>query len=236
MTAIPIRDKAFATVQVPASGRQRPWYAPYAQSDTEPSRTYAALKRTLDVAVTAVTLPVVLPLVAVCAVLVKLDSPGPVFFPQMRTGKGGKRFRMMKLRTMRPNAEELKQKYMHMNELTYPDFKIHDDPRMTRVGRFLRRSSLDELPQVLNILRGEMSLVGPRPTSFASSTYQTWHTARLELQPGLTGLWQVSGRNDLDFDDRVRLDIAYCRNRSLWLDLRILARTVGAVVTARGAA
>lgn len=236
MIAIPLRTKAFAAVQVPDSGRRRPWYARYAQADTGSSRTYVALKRTLDVAASAVTLPVVLPLVAVCAVLVKLDSPGPVFFPQMRTGKGGKRFRMMKLRTMRPNAEELKQQYMHMNELTYPDFKIQNDPRMTRIGRFLRRSSLDELPQVLNILRGEMSLVGPRPTSFASCTYQTWHTARLELQPGLTGLWQVSGRNDLDFDDRVRLDIAYCRNRSLWLDLRILARTVGAVVTARGAA
>jgi lipopolysaccharide/colanic/teichoic acid biosynthesis glycosyltransferase len=142
---------------------------------------------------------------------------------------------MYKLRTMYRDAEAFKQKYMHLNELTYPDFKISKDPRITRIGRWLRRSSLDELPQVLNVLRGDMSLVGPRPTSFASSTYKPWHTARLELKPGLTGLWQVSGRNDLDFDDRVRLDIAYWRNRCLWLDLQILARTFGAVLTARGA-
>ncbi len=236
MTSIPLRSQSNAATGVPYHTRRGPWYARPAHVAPGSDRAYPALKRALDVAATSVMLPVVLPLVAMCAVLVKLDSPGPMFFLQVRTGKGGRRFKMLKLRTMHANAEELKQQYMHMNELSYPDFKIHDDPRMTRIGRFLRRSSLDELPQVVNILRGEMSLVGPRPTSFASSTYKPWHTARLELQPGLTGLWQVSGRNDLDFDDRVRLDIAYWRHRSMWLDLRILARTVGAVVTARGAA
>jgi lipopolysaccharide/colanic/teichoic acid biosynthesis glycosyltransferase len=142
---------------------------------------------------------------------------------------------MYKLRTMVKNAEELKEKYMHLNLLTYPDFKIANDPRITRVGRFLRKTSLDELPQIFNVLRGDMTLVGPRPTSFKASTYSLWHTTRLELKPGLTGLWQVGGRNELDFDERVRLDIAYLRNQSLWLDLQIMFRTIGAVFSGRGA-
>src|SRR3990172_8313755 len=108
--------------------------------------------------------------------------------------------------------------------MSYHDFKISNDPRITRVGRFLRKSSLDELPQIFNVLRGDMSLVGPRPTSFSASTYRLWQTARLDCQPGLTGLWQVSGRNELDFDDRLRLDIAYYRNQSLGLDLQVLFR------------
>jgi lipopolysaccharide/colanic/teichoic acid biosynthesis glycosyltransferase len=124
---------------------------------------------------------------------------------------------------------------MHLNEHTYPDFKITNDPRVTRVGRILRKASLDELPQILNVIQGDMSLVGPRPTSFKAETYQLWHTARLELKPGLTGLWQVSGRADLNFDDRLRLDIAYLRHRCLWLDIQILIRTVTAVLTTRGA-
>jgi lipopolysaccharide/colanic/teichoic acid biosynthesis glycosyltransferase len=142
---------------------------------------------------------------------------------------------MFKLRTMVENAAELKQKYAHLNELSWPDFKITNDPRVTRVGRILRRTSLDELPQLFNVLRGDMSLVGPRPTSFSAETYRLWHTARLEVQPGLTGLWQVSGRNELDFDDRLRLDIAYIRNRSLKLDVLILLKTFSAVFTGRGA-
>ena len=133
------------------------------------------------------------------------------------------------------NAEELKQQYAHLNELTYPDFKISNDPRITRVGRILRKTSLDELPQLFNILRGDMSWVGPRPTSFSAKTYKLWHTARLEMKPGLTGLWQVSGRNELDFDDRLRLDIAYLRNRCVWLDLKIMFRTISCVFTGRGA-
>lgn len=142
---------------------------------------------------------------------------------------------MFKLRTMVHNAEELKVSYNHLNQLSYPDFKIAEDPRITRVGRVLRKTSLDELPQVFNVLRGEMSLVGPRPTSFRPDTYSLWHTARLEVKPGITGLWQISGRNELDFDERLRLDIAYIRRRSLALDLRILVRTVGAVASGYGA-
>lgn len=196
---------------------------------------YLRAKRALDVALCLLVLPLVLLLLAACGLAIWVDDPGPVFFFQRRTGRGGRRFRMFKLRTMVANAEELKAKYAHLNQLTWPDFKIADDPRITRVGRFLRRTSLDELPQIFNVLRGDMSLVGPRPTSFSADTYRLWHTARLEVQPGITGLWQVSGRNELDFDDRLRLDIAYIRGRCLSADLRILLRTVGAVASGRGA-
>ena len=213
----------------------RRWYEGSGDFGWMSRETYLGLKRCMDVVLTVVALPAVLLVLALCWIAIRLDSPGPVFFFQNRTGKGGASFRMYKLRTMVQNAEEMKQRYMHLNELTYPDFKISKDPRITRVGRFLRKTSLDELPQVFNVLRGEMSLVGPRPTSFPAATYSLWHTARLELKPGMTGLWQVSGRNELGFDERVRLDIAYLRNQSLWLDVRLLARTVLCVFSGRGA-
>jgi lipopolysaccharide/colanic/teichoic acid biosynthesis glycosyltransferase len=196
---------------------------------------YRFIRRGIDLAVCFALLPITLPVLALCCLAIRLDSPGPIFFFQLRTGRGGRRFKMYKLRTMVKNAEELKEKYMHLNLLTYPDFKIANDPRITRVGRFLRKTSLDELPQIFNVLRGDMTLVGPRPTSFKASTYSLWHTTRLELKPGLTGLWQVGGRNELDFDERVRLDIAYLRNQCLWLDLQIMVRTIGAVFSGRGA-
>ncbi len=199
------------------------------------SPLYLRAKRVVDVVVSLLLLPFVGVVLGLCALAIRLDSPGPVFFYQLRTGRGGRRFRMYKLRTMVKNAEELKARYAHLNVLSYPDFKIIDDPRVTRVGRVLRKTSLDELPQILNVLRGDMSLVGPRPTSFGAQTYRLWHTARLEVQPGLTGLWQVSGRNELDFDDRLRLDISYIRHRSAALDTRILLRTFGAVLSRRGA-
>jgi lipopolysaccharide/colanic/teichoic acid biosynthesis glycosyltransferase len=172
---------------------------------------------------------------AVCAVVIWVDDPGPVLFRQPRTGKGGRRFLMYKFRTMVTNAEEMKKQYAHLNELTWPDFKITHDPRMTRVGRFLRKSSLDELPQIFNVLKGEMSLVGPRPTSFDVTTYQLWHTERLEVLPGITGLWQISGRSDVDFDDRLLLDLEYIERQSLWLDIQILVRTFGVMFSRRGA-
>jgi lipopolysaccharide/colanic/teichoic acid biosynthesis glycosyltransferase len=142
---------------------------------------------------------------------------------------------MYKLRTMVKNAEELKSQLFHLNELTWPDFKITNDPRVTRVGKILRRASLDELPQIVNVFLGHMSLVGPRPTSFTSDKYKRWHTARLEVRPGITGLAQISGRCELDFDDRLRMDIAYLKNRCVWLDLQILLRTVTSIVKGKGA-
>jgi lipopolysaccharide/colanic/teichoic acid biosynthesis glycosyltransferase len=180
-------------------------------------------------------LPVALPLFVACSLVVKLSGPGPLFFVQDRTGIGGRRFRMYKFRTMVPDAARMKAEIRAQLGLTGPDFKLANDPRVTRFGHLLRRTSLDELPQLWNILRGDMSLVGPRPTSFEAGTYDLWHTERLEVVPGLTGLWQIARRGDIDFDDRVRLDIAYVRNRSFLLDLTILIRTIPAVLFQRGA-
>lgn len=198
--------------------------------------TYLLVKRLFDLSLVVATLPLWLLLCGVIALIIHVTSPGaPVIFNQLRTGKGGRRFRMFKFRTMVPNAEELKASYAHLNELQWPDFKITNDPRITPIGRFLRKTSLDELPQLINVLRGEMSLVGPRPTSFGPETYKLWHTHRLDVMPGLTGLWQIIGRAQLEFDDRLRLDIAYIERASLWLDINILFRTVLAVFERRGA-
>ena len=226
------------TMSVHAPGwTSRSWHRSAVLTQARPAGGphYERVKRLIDLAVCLAALPAVLVVLAACVAAIKIESPGAAFFVQQRTGRGGRRFRMYKLRTMVPNAAELKARYMHLNELTWPDFKITNDPRVTRCGRLLRKTSLDELPQIFNVIRGDMTLVGPRPTSFGAETYRLWHTARLEVKPGLTGLWQVSGRANLDFDDRLRLDIAYIRNRSLSMDLGILARTFTAVLTARGA-
>jgi lipopolysaccharide/colanic/teichoic acid biosynthesis glycosyltransferase len=192
-------------------------------------------KRVLDLVAGGVLLLVTVPLLVVIAVAVRLDSPGPVLLRQQRTGRGGVRFTMFKFRTMVANAEELKASLAHLNVLPPPDFKIPDDPRITRVGRVLRATSLDELPQLLNVLLGDMSLVGPRPTTFSAATYDAWHGKRLEVRPGITGLWQTRGRNTTTFDERLRLDIAYIDRRSLTLDVRILLETVAAVARRTGA-
>lgn len=199
-------------------------------------RSYLFVKRLFDLTVVLLAMPFWGPVLIFVGLAILIESPGaPVMFFQNRTGRGGKRFRMYKFRSMVPNAEELKQKYMHLNELQWPDFKITNDPRVTRVGRILRKTSMDELPQLLNILKGDMSLVGPRPTSFGPETYQLWHTERLDVLPGITGLWQVFGRASMEFDDRLRLDIAYIERRSFWFDFNILLKTVIAVFESRGA-
>jgi lipopolysaccharide/colanic/teichoic acid biosynthesis glycosyltransferase len=198
-------------------------------------RAYVWAKRTIDLLVCLLSAPLILPLIAIVAVIIKLDSPGPVFFHQWRTGRHGRRFRMHKFRTMISDADACKAEYAHLNELAWPDFKIRDDPRITRVGRILRRMSLDELPQLLNVWKGEMSLVGPRPTSFTPEAYRLWHTARLDVAPGITGLSQISGRSKLHFDQRVKLDLAYIERASLWLDLCILLRTVVQIFVGHGA-
>ncbi len=199
-------------------------------------RSYLFVKRILDLTLVFLTMPFWGLLLLIFGVLIAITSPGaPVMFTQLRTGQGGKRFRMYKFRSMVPNAEELKTKYAHLNELQWPDFKITNDPRVTKIGKIIRKTSIDELPQLINVIRGEMSLVGPRPTSFGSETYQLWHTERLDVLPGLTGLWQVVGRASVEFDDRLRLDIAYIERRSVWLDINILFWTVGAVFKQRGA-
>jgi lipopolysaccharide/colanic/teichoic acid biosynthesis glycosyltransferase len=199
-------------------------------------RSYSILKRIIDLSLVLLSFPFWLPLLGVIGLIITITSPGaPAIFSQFRTGKGGKRFSMYKFRSMVPNAEALKEKYAHLNELQWPDFKINNDPRVTKVGKILRKTSLDELPQLINILKGEMSLVGPRPTSFGSETYKLWHTERLDVMPGLTGLWQIIGRAQLEFDDRLRLDIAYIDRAGIWFDINILMRTFAAVFKQRGA-
>jgi lipopolysaccharide/colanic/teichoic acid biosynthesis glycosyltransferase len=198
-------------------------------------RRYLLEKRVLDVAICLLLLVVAVPILLLCILAIRLDSPGPALFGQERTGRDGRRFRMLKLRTMVANAEELKPALAHLNVLPPPDFKIPDDPRITRVGRFLRATSLDELPQLFNVLRGDMSLVGPRPTSFAAAQYDLWHTSRLDVPPGITGLWQIEGRDVTSFDQRLRLDMEYIRRCSVPYDLALLVRTAGAVFRRSGA-
>jgi len=211
------------------------WVEPIQPRPWSSRRNYRILKRVMDFGLSAILLPFAVVLGAVIALAIWVNSPGPALYVQYRTGRGGQRFRMLKFRTMVSNAEQLKANYAHLNVLSWPDFKLAQDPRVTKVGQFLRRTSLDELPQLINVLRGEMSLVGPRPTSFEAGTYSLWHTQRLEVLPGITGLWQVSGRADLDFNRRVELDIAYLERQSLGLDIQILFRTFSAVLSGRGA-
>jgi lipopolysaccharide/colanic/teichoic acid biosynthesis glycosyltransferase len=204
---------------------------PRARSVHASGRSSRGVKRLFDLFVIVATAPLWLPLLGLIALAVKISDPrAPVFFVQERSGLGGARFRMYKFRTMVPEAELLKAELGDRNQRSWPDFKIDVDPRVTRIGRRLRASSLDELPQIWNILRGDMSLVGPRPTSFPEEAYQTWQTARFEAMPGLTGLWQVEARNCPDFSERIRLDIRYVENRGLVYDLKLLLRTVPAVL------
>lgn len=197
--------------------------------------SYKLAKRMFDLTIVLLAAPIWLLLMAFCALMIKIESPkGSIIFKQCRTGKGGKRFNMFKFRTMLENAEELKEKYAHLNELTWPDFKITNDPRVTKVGHILRKTSLDEFPQFINVLKGDMSLVGPRPTSFNSDTYDLWQTERLDTIPGVTGLWQLLGRGEIEFDERLRLDLFYMSHQSIWLDIQILLRTFLVVFQQRG--
>ncbi|MFA9566260.1 MAG: sugar transferase [Acidimicrobiales bacterium] len=196
---------------------------------------YRAAKRALDLLVVALLAPLALLIVGLCVAVNKLqDRSAPVFHVQERTGAGGRRFRLFKVRTMVANAEELKAGLKYLNTRTCPDFKVENDPRITPLGRILRATSLDELPQLWNVLRGDMTLVGPRPTTLPPSAYVSWQTERFEVQPGLTGLWQLDGRDSPSFVERARLDIAYVRRRSVRFDLYILLRTVPAVLGGRG--
>jgi lipopolysaccharide/colanic/teichoic acid biosynthesis glycosyltransferase len=183
-----------------------------------------------------VGLVIAAPIILMAALAIKLTSPGPVFFRQVRCGLNGRRFEMLKLRTMCEDAEERKAELMELNEMDGPVFKIRNDQRITAVGRPLRRFSIDELPQLWNVLVGDMSLVGPRPPTPAEvSQYRTGVRRRLSMRPGLTCLWQVSGRNEVSFDRWMELDLEYIDTWSFESDLRILFRTVPAVLLARGA-
>lgn len=194
------------------------------------------VKRSIDVVFSALALFLGAPLMALIALMIKMESPGPVLFRQERVGKNGQRFTLYKFRSMMDGAEHQQAALLPLNEADGPLFKIKDDPRMTRLGKWLRRLSLDELPQFYNVLRGEMSLIGPRPPLPAEvEQYQEWHKRRLDVAPGLTGLWQVSGRSELTFDEMALLDIYYIENWSLSLDTKILCRTIPKVLFGNGA-
>ncbi len=196
----------------------------------------AVVKRGFDIVVGSAMSAVALLPALLLAAAIRLDTPGPVLYSQVRVGKNGRPFRCYKFRSMVHNADQLREQMALLNESSGPLFKIRKDPRLTRVGRFIRRYSLDELPQLINVLRGEMSLIGPRPNLPSEvEHYQDWMTKRLAVCPGLTGLWQVSGRSDLTFDEMVLLDIYYVENWTMGLDLNILLRSVPAVLQARGA-
>lgn len=200
------------------------------------SRTSLATKRAIDVVGAALALLMLSPIFVVSAVLVSLSSPGPVFYRQQRVGRNGRLFNFLKFRTMLVDADEKRSELESSNECDGPIFKIRRDPRVTAAGRILRKFSIDELPQLVHVLRGEMSLVGPRPPLPEEvATYNDWERQRLLVKPGITCIWQVSGRSDLDFDTWVNLDVSYIRDWDLALDLEILAKTIPAVLSGRGA-
>jgi lipopolysaccharide/colanic/teichoic acid biosynthesis glycosyltransferase len=203
---------------------------------TEAPAWRLALKRGMDLMISIASIVLLAPVLLACALAVKITSPGPVFYTSWRVGKNGEVFRFRKFRSMRLTAEDEKSSLVDLNEQTGPVFKIREDPRVTSVGRWLRRTSLDELPQLLHVASGRMSLVGPRPhlpeevAHYGSRAFQ-----RLSVKPGVTCIWQVSGRSDLDFDTWIDLDLEYIEGWSLWNDVKLLVLTVPAVLSGRGA-
>ena len=227
-----LEDIAPGRLTVRSVGRYPVFYI----EPTELSGWRAVAKRIFDVIVAGVILLVTLPMWIVISLAVKLTSRGPIFFRQVRAGRDGKPFVIYKFRTMVSGAHEMLADLTEQNESDGPLFKIKDDPRVTKVGAILRSYSLDEIPQVLNVLKGDMSIVGPRPALFSEMTgWSSEQHNRLRVKPGITGMWQVSGRSDLSFADYVRLDLYYVDNWSLASDLAILAKTIPTVMWRRGA-
>lgn len=199
--------------------------------------TYRFLKRSIDVTVSLSALVILLPVLVLISSMIWLgDRSAPVLFRQKRCGYNGQSFMVLKFRTMVKDADAMKERLRSQSLVPWPDFRMVNDPRVTGLGRFLRKSSLDELPQLVNVLRGQMSLVGPRPTSFDASTYTLWQTERVEFRPGLTGPWQVYGRNSMEFDERCRLEITFFRNPSLLRELGLLIPTFMSLVRRTGVA
>lgn len=190
---------------------------------------YSVTKRLIDIVGSLCGIILLSPLFLIVAILIKLEDPkGKVFFAQERNGRYPKTFKMYKFRSMVHNAEDLLKDLMDRNEQTGPVFKINDDPRITKVGKFIRKTSIDELPQLFNVLKGDMSLVGPRPPiPHEVDQYNSYQMQRLAVKPGLTCIWQVSGRNNIGFDEWVEMDIEYIKTRNLWLDIKLIFKTVG---------
>ena len=187
---------------------------------------YLFSKRAIDIVGSIVGLVLLSPILLIVAIAIKLESKGPIIFSQKRIGLKGKEFKMYKLRSMVEDAEKLKKDLMKSNEMSGPMFKMKDDPRVTRVGKFIRKTSIDELPQLVNVLKGDMSLVGPRPSLPKEvKKFKPWMKKRLEVKPGLTCFWQVSGRNNIDFEDWMKLDIKYVEERSFLVDIKLIFKT-----------
>jgi len=200
------------------------------------TRPQRIIKRCIDVVFSSIALILLAPLLLLIAIAIKLDSKGPVIYKQTRIGKDGRKFTFYKFRSMYEGADKMRQQLEHLNEASGPIFKIKNDPRITRVGRFIRKTSLDELPQFFNVLKGEMSIVGPRPPLPCEvEKYTPYQRQRLSVVPGLTCLWQISGRSNIGFDRWVELDLEYIRKQSLWLDFVIILKTIPAVLKGTGA-
>jgi len=201
----------------------------YSEVLAKESILYSVTKRLIDIVGSLCGIILLSPLFLIVAILIKLEDPkGKVFFAQERNGKYPKTFKMYKFRSMVHNAEDLLKDLMDRNEQTGPVFKINDDPRITKVGKFIRKTSIDELPQLFNVLKGDMSLVGPRPPIPREvEQYNSYQMQRLAVKPGLTCIWQVSGRNNIGFDEWVEMDIEYIKTRNLWLDIKLIFKTVG---------
>lgn len=196
---------------------------------------YRASSRVLDLGLSSLGLALFSPLFLYLAIKIKLEDGGPIFYSQTRLGQGGRTFKIWKFRSMIEGADQLKQELIDKNEIAGAMFKIKDDPRVTKIGKMMRRRSLDELPQLVNVLRGEMALIGPRPPlPEEARQYSAYDWQRLLVKPGCSGLWQVECRNDGDFDQMVQLDIKYINQRSLWLDLRLMVKTIGLIFRPTG--
>jgi len=248
----PEDGQTYALLKQVAGARRRPWHgrqgpgsngrvqrppSPVEQAPllVEARGAMPLLRRAVDLLVLALVAPLALPLVALLAAAVKLDSPGPAVVRIQRLGRDGEPFGLLKLRSMARDADRMKEELRHLNTMAWPDFKIADDPRVTRLGRLLRKSSLDEIPQLWNVLRGDMTLVGPRPCSVKLADYRLWQSERLDVTPGIVGRWQAEGRGRMDFTERCRLDIQQVRASSLLLNLRLLVATVRSVFYSKGA-
>jgi lipopolysaccharide/colanic/teichoic acid biosynthesis glycosyltransferase len=256
VATFPEDGQTFAVLKEVARSRQRPWPGDAGPRMREPRRSPAPqpvgggelpavlveargldlpLRRAVDVLVLMATAPLTVPLVGALALAVKLDSRGPAFVRIKRLGRDGRPFELLKLRSMTRDADRMKEQLRHLNTMTWPDFKIADDPRVTRLGRVLRKTSLDELPQLYNVLRGQMTLIGPRPCSVQLADYRLWQSERLEVTPGIVGRWQAEGRGTMDFADRCRLDIGQVRTHSLRLNVLLVLATIRSVFASKGA-
>jgi lipopolysaccharide/colanic/teichoic acid biosynthesis glycosyltransferase len=251
----PEDGQTYTRLKQVARSRRRPWLSgggpssnghagratPGASRESQPAvlfeaRTPSLLgRRAVDLLVLALVAPVVAPVIAVLALAVKIDSPGPAFVRINRLGRDGTPFGLLKLRSMSRDADRMKEALMHLNTMAWPDFKIADDPRVTRLGRLLRKYSLDELPQLYNVLRGDMTLVGPRPCSVKLADYDLWQSERLDVTPGLVGRWQAEGRGRMDFTERCRLDIGQVRSRCVRVNVQLFLATVRSVFDSKGA-